>query len=63
MTQQAILLTPESAPELWLARAEQARRIALMLSPTHAAVLVAYASECEAAALAHMDAHEAPIAA
>jgi hypothetical protein len=60
MRQQAIL--SRSASELWLARAEQARRIALMLSPAHAAVLVAYASECEAAAL-QVDPHAAPIAA
>lgn len=62
MTQRAILSKSGSAAELWLARAEQARRIALMLSPAHAAVLVDYASECEAAASA-ADAQAAPIAA
>ena len=59
MTQRAILSKSGSAAELWRARAEQARRLALMLSPAHAAVLVAYASECEAAA----SEHAAPIAA
>jgi hypothetical protein len=32
---------------LWLARAEQARRIASMLSPQDAALVEAYARECE----------------
>jgi hypothetical protein len=31
----------------WLARAEQARRIALMLAPGDAAILESFARECE----------------
>ncbi len=34
----------------WLARAEQARRIASMLAASDAAILEAFARECEAAA-------------
>jgi hypothetical protein len=34
----------------WLARAEQARRIAMMLAPSDAAILEAFARECEVAA-------------
>jgi hypothetical protein len=37
-------------PRAWFARAEQARRIALMLAPGDAAVLEAFARECEAKA-------------
>ena len=36
--------------QLWLARAEQARRVARMLSAKDAAVVEAYAKECEARA-------------
>ncbi|MEA2985293.1 MAG: hypothetical protein QOD94_1547 [Alphaproteobacteria bacterium] len=34
----------------WLARAAQARRVALMLAPGDAAILEAFARECEAKA-------------
>jgi hypothetical protein len=39
-------------PRTWYARAAQARRIALMLAPTDAAILEAFARECEAKAMA-----------
>jgi hypothetical protein len=41
---------PLGASELWLRRAAQARRIARMLSAAGAAILDAYAIECEAEA-------------
>lgn len=37
--------------ERWLARAEQARRIARLLSPSDAGIAEAYAIECEVQAL------------
>jgi hypothetical protein len=37
-------------PRAWFARAEQARRIALMLAPGDAAILETFARECEAKA-------------
>jgi hypothetical protein len=50
MGQTAILfrhsLKPDGA-QAWLARAEQARRIALMLAPGDAAILEGFARECE----------------
>ena len=50
-----ILLDPDAGTESparrWLARAEQARRIARMLSPADAGVAEAYAIECEVQAL------------
>jgi hypothetical protein len=39
----------------WLARAEQARRVAAMLSPQDAAIVEAYAAECEAEATRPLD--------
>jgi hypothetical protein len=53
MGQTAILFpqgTRQDGVRAWLARAEQARRIALMLAPTDAAVLESFARECEAKA-------------
>jgi hypothetical protein len=41
---------PVATSEVWLGRAEQARRIALMLSVKDAALLDGYAIECEAEA-------------
>jgi len=41
---------PFGASEVWLRRAAQARRIARMLSVADAAILDAYAIECEAEA-------------
>ena len=41
---------PFGASEVWLLRAAQARRIARMLSVVDAAMLDAYAIECEAEA-------------
>jgi hypothetical protein len=41
---------PIGASEVWLRRAAQARRIARMLSVANAAMLDAYAIECEAEA-------------
>jgi hypothetical protein len=41
----------KSSAKRWLARAEQARRIARMLSPPDAGVAEAYAIECEVQAL------------
>ena len=38
----------------WLARAEQARRIARILSPADAEIAEAYAIECEVQALRHV---------
>jgi hypothetical protein len=53
MGQTAILFPhglKQDATRDWLARAEQARRIALMLAPGDAAVLEGFARECEAKA-------------
>jgi hypothetical protein len=52
MGQTAILMptTKQENPRAWLARADQARRIALMLAPTDAAILESFARECEAQA-------------
>jgi hypothetical protein len=53
MGQTAILFphgTKQDGARAWLARAEQARRIALMLAPGDAAVLENFARECEAKA-------------
>ena len=53
MGQTAILFahgSKQDGPRDWLARAEQARRIALMLAPGDAAVLEGFARECEAKA-------------
>jgi hypothetical protein len=51
MGQQPILLQPTRKPvadcAAWLARARQARRLALMLSARDARLLEAYADECE----------------
>jgi hypothetical protein len=51
MGQKAILLQSGRKPvadcAVWLARARQARRLALMLSVRDAALLEAYADECE----------------
>lgn len=50
-----ILLDPDAGIHLpsgrWLARAEQARRIARILSPADAQIAEAYAIECEVRAL------------
>ena len=49
MAQTAILF-PASSPatsDAWLARAAQARRISLMLAARDAAILEAFARECE----------------
>jgi hypothetical protein len=54
--------TPVSAETQWRARAEQARRIALMLSAGDAKALEAYAAECDAAAAALAET-QVPIAA
>ena len=54
MGQTAILVTHGSQQEAavtWLARAAQARRIALMLAPGDAAILERFARECEVKAL------------
>jgi hypothetical protein len=54
MTPAAILFSRKRksrrAFEVWLARAAQARRIALMVPPADAKILEAYASECESQA-------------
>ena len=54
MAQTAILFPAArksaSASMVWLARAEQARRLAAMLSLKDAEILEAYALECEAKA-------------
>lgn len=51
MGQTAILfptaVNQPEGPRAWLARADQARRIALMLPPNDAAILEAFARECE----------------
>jgi hypothetical protein len=41
---------PVETSRIWLARADQAHRIAGMLSPKDAAAVEAYAAECEAKA-------------
>jgi hypothetical protein len=52
MAETAILFPRATKPgptvQVWLARAKQARRIALTLSVQDAATLEAYAAECEA---------------
>jgi len=54
MAQTAILFSQATKPfegsTAWVARAAQARRIAVMLSPEDAKILEAYAVECEAKA-------------
>ncbi len=52
-----------AAPQAWLGRAAQARRIAAMLSRADASILEAYALECEAQAAALLDPPAPPIAA
>jgi hypothetical protein len=52
----------KDGPRAWLARAAQARRVALMLAPDDAAILEAFARECEAKA-APVPATRRPIAA
>jgi hypothetical protein len=52
---QTTILFPQSVKQpdgarAWFARADQARRIALMMAPSDAAILEAYARECEAKA-------------
>jgi hypothetical protein len=42
---------PVATSEVWLGRAERARRIAMMLSVRDAALLKGYAIECEAEAV------------
>lgn len=44
------VLKAERAALRWLARAEQARRVVATLSPDDAAIVEAYARECEARA-------------
>jgi hypothetical protein len=48
-----LILAPRSnaAVDAWFARAAQARRISLMLSARDAALLNAFAEECEAQAM------------
>jgi hypothetical protein len=52
MAETAILFrsakTSGSTAQVWLARAQQARRLALMLSAEDAKILETYAAECEA---------------
>jgi hypothetical protein len=52
---QTAILYPQSLQQdgarAWLGRAAQARRIALMLAPDDAAILEAFARECEMNAL------------
>jgi hypothetical protein len=54
MAQQSILcptkLKSADGAKLWLARAAQARRLALMLAAKDAAILESFARECEAQA-------------
>lgn len=45
----AVAKQPEGA-KAWYERADRARRIALMLAPSDAAILEAFARECEAKA-------------
>jgi hypothetical protein len=45
---------PDGPAWRWLARAEQARRIASILSPADAELAEAYAIECEVNALRHV---------
>ena len=52
---QTAILFPTAAKQpdgakAWYARADQARRVALMLAPDDAAILEAFARECEAKA-------------
>lgn len=67
MNEAAILFTgataPHKASKAWLGRAAQARRIALLLAAKDAAILEAYALECEAQAVQTPKARQAPIAA
>jgi len=66
MAQTPILFPPlakqPDSPRAWFARADQARRIALMLAPGDAAILEGFARECEAKA-APAPAARRPIAA
>jgi len=50
-------------PRAWFAKADQARRIAMMLAPADAAILEAFARECEARAMARPAASRPAIAA
>jgi hypothetical protein len=54
---------PTAGPARWLRRAARARRIAMMLSRTDAAVAEAYATECEAVAMRLIEQQGALIAA
>ena len=47
---------PDRAAWRWLARAEQARRVAGLLSPPDADIAESYAVECEVRALRHVSA-------
>jgi len=55
MSSRSILSCADRGPDgpawRWLARAEQARRVARLLSPGDAAIAEAYAIECEVNAL------------
>ena len=51
-----------STAQVWFARAQQARRIALTLSAKDAEILEAYAAECDAQVKRLLD-HRQPIAA
>jgi hypothetical protein len=65
MGQTAILFPhglKQDGAQAWLARAAQARRVALMLAPGDAAILEVFARECEAKA-APVPATRRPIAA
>jgi hypothetical protein len=66
MAQRAILpyaKNPVGTVQFLLARATQARRIALTLSKPDAAIAEAYAAECEAEARQLLGWHSSPIAA
>ncbi len=52
-----------AAVQIWLARAAQARRIAVMLSAKDAEIVAAYAMECEAEVKRLIDQRQPAIAA
>ena len=54
---------PMCESEIWLARAERARRIAATLSKADAEIALAHARECEAEAVKLLESRQPPIAA